>query len=126
MLRPDANGLSASFALPAGSREMWLVCPTSVPSALGVNTDERALGLALTSIRLEDGLGTVRTIALDDPRLAEGFHGMSPGHRWTMGRARLPAELLEGLAGDVLLRLELAGPPVKRWLAPDAPHALAA
>ena len=80
--------------------------------------DGRALGLCQSGLRIDEGLGEARTVAIDDPLLCVGFHTMSPGHRWTAGRARFPAALFDGLEGPVFLRLDLGAPALPRWVAP--------
>ncbi|ACA17345.1 hypothetical protein M446_2933 [Methylobacterium sp. 4-46] len=123
IVRPAVRDLTARFMLPASAREVWLVSPTSVPRHVGESGDERVLGLSVVGLTLDDGLGEPRIVALDDPRLGEGFHapeeaGAARRWRWTSGRARLPAELLAGLTDTVFLRVELACAPLPRWQAP--------
>jgi hypothetical protein len=79
----------------------------------------RDLGLTVAALRIEDGLSTPREVSMCDPLLCIGFHALEAGcRRWTAGRARLPVELWEGCAHGFYMRLELAGLPIPRWLAP--------
>jgi hypothetical protein len=119
-LLPETRGLSASFVLPADAREIWLCAPTSVPAQISDSADERALGLCLSGLTLTAGFEAPRAVSLGDPALAAGFHAGALGHRWTAGRARLPAGLLAGLSGPVFLRLDLSAPPLPRWVGPGA------
>ncbi|MEE7463652.1 hypothetical protein MFUR16E_21670 [Methylobacterium fujisawaense] len=119
IVRPKARGLSACFVLPADAREVFLVSPTSVPRDVEDSRDPRSLGLCLAGLKLDDGLNEPRVVALDEPLLSEGFHALSPDHRWTAGRARIPAELLAGLEGSVFLRVDLNVPALPRWVAPE-------
>ncbi|WP_437871401.1 Hint domain-containing protein [Methylorubrum extorquens] len=112
---PKVRGLSACFEVPAGAQDVCLVSPTSVPRHVTDNPDNRALGLSLTGLRLDDGLNDTKQVALDDELLDEGFHAMAPGHRWTAGRARLPAALFAGLEGTAFLRVDLGAPALPRW-----------
>lgn len=115
---PEGSNLSARFTLPSDARDVWLVSPVAVPCLVGQGEDVRALGLCLSALSLSDERSEARTVALDDPLLCVGFHTMSPGHRWTAGRARLPAALLSGLHGEAVLHLDLALPALPRWVAP--------
>ena len=121
---PKTRGLSACFELPAQRLEeagdVWLVSPTGVASAISDSRDDRALGLCLAAVVIDDGLGAPRAVALDDPKLGAGFHEMQGDHRWTAGRARLPVELIAGMSGTMFLRLDLHAPPLRRWAAPEA------
>ncbi|MBY0260554.1 Hint domain-containing protein, partial [Methylobacterium sp.] len=106
-LLPETRGLSACFVLPADAREIWLCAPTSVPAQVSDSVDERALGLCLSGLTLTAGFEAPRAVSLNDPALAASFHAEESEHRWTAGRARLPAGLLAGLSGPVFLRLDL-------------------
>jgi hypothetical protein len=119
-LLPETRGLSACFVLPAGAREIWLCAPTSVPAQVSDSVDERALGLCLSGLTLTAGFEAPRAVSLNDPALAASFHAEESEHRWTAGRARLPAGLLAGLSGPVFLRLDLSAPPLPRWVGPGA------
>ena len=125
-LRPKVRGLIACFEMPAGAQDIWLTCSTGVPREVNDSNDDRALGRCLAALTLSDGLSEPRALALDDPLLCIGFHGPQGDHRWTTGRARLPAELLAGLAGTIFLRLELSAPPIKRWTASTVDKAVEA
>ncbi|CAO4173209.1 Hint domain-containing protein [Methylorubrum aminovorans] len=120
LIEPKARGLSACFEVPADAHDVWLVSPTSVPRHVSDNPDNRALGLDLKGLQLDAGLNDVKVIALDDPRLNEGFHDVEPDHRWTAGRAHLPATLFAGLEGTALLWVDLNAPAQPRWIAPEA------
>ncbi|WP_162240606.1 MULTISPECIES: Hint domain-containing protein [unclassified Methylobacterium] len=119
IFRPDVEGLTARFVLPADARDLHLVSETSVPAhVVPGSTDNRRLGLPLASLTIDDGLTGARTVALDDPRLGEGFHVVNHGARWTDGSAVLPADLWAGCKSFFFLRVTLAGPALARWIAP--------
>lgn len=74
----------------------------------------------LPALTVTAGFEALRAVSRKDPTLAAGFHAAEPEHRWTAGRARLPAGLLAGLSGPVFLRLDLSAPPLPRWVGPGA------
>ena len=123
----EVRGLSARFVLPAGARDVWLVSDTSVPCEVGINNDGRRLGLSVAGLRVDNGWCEPRRVALDDPLLCVGFHGVEGEagvpSRWTAGWARLPAALWAGWDGPVAVRLDLADGALPRWVAPDAARA---
>ncbi|WP_425287060.1 Hint domain-containing protein [Methylorubrum salsuginis] len=120
VLRPDAEGLTARFVVPADARAVRLVSATSVPAhVLPGSSDDRPLGVPLVALTIDDGLTGARTVALDDARLGDGFHAVDDGARWTDGSAVLPADLWAGCKGSFFLRVTLAGPALPRWIAPD-------
>ena len=107
-----ADGLTYRFLLPDGSQEIRIASRSQWPSGCTVaNADCRRLGVCLGEI-VANGDGIVRTIPLDDPALAEGFHAPETNGiaswRWTNGDARLPAALLAG-AATLELRLQWPG-----------------
>lgn len=120
VVRPDADGLTARFLLAAQASDVWLVSRTAVPMHTQDSTDNRALGVAVRCLSVDDGLACRRTVAADDPSLAEGFYGEEGDGdmRWTNGRARLPASLWQGARGYVFLKVELASETPPRWIAP--------
>ena len=120
-LEPETNELVARFTVPADAKEVWLVSETSVPAEIGLAPDLRALGVCVSRLVVDDGFGSPRTIAADDPWLCVGFHHLEDGpQRWTAGRARLPAELWHGCRGSFFLRVDLTRPALPRWVAPAA------
>lgn len=121
-IEPDVEDLSARFIVPASAQELWLMSQTSVPKNIGRNEDGRTLGVCLAGLSIDDGLGLRRAIALDDPRLRVGFHGVEDEAdrriRWMNGRASLPKSLWAGCRSAFFLRLDLATPALPRWVAP--------
>ncbi|KQT55409.1 hypothetical protein ASG52_24715 [Methylobacterium sp. Leaf456] len=118
-IRPDVQGLTARFVVPADARDVRLVSQTSVPAhVVPGSSDDRRLGVALAALSIDDGLTGAREVALDDARLGKGFHGVNGGARWTNGSAVLPAALWDGCKGSFFLRVTLAGPALSRWVGP--------
>jgi hypothetical protein len=126
-VEPVTRGLNARFAAPAGAKNVWLVCETSRPCDVGHGADLRDLGLPLRRLSLDDGFGSAREIALDDPGLGEGFYAPEGlDQRWTQGRAKLSADLFADLHDGGFLRIELCAPALPRWAAPPTRAKLAA
>jgi hypothetical protein len=68
------------YLLPEGTGKVRLQSRQAIPGmAVG---DDRVLGVAVGSLAL-DGV----PVALDSPRLAEGWHAKEPSWRWTDGDA---------------------------------------
>ncbi len=119
-LDPVVRGLTARFEVPADAKDVWLLSPTARPCNVFGTSDGRELGLFISALRIDDGFD-VRDVAIDDPLLCIGFHAVEDGaRRWTSGRARLPAALWQGCEESFYLRVELAGMPLPRWIAPAA------
>ena len=117
---PVVRGLTARFEMPADAKDVWLEAPTARPCDVMGSGDSRDLGLFISALRIDDGF-ELRDIAMNDPLLCIGFHAVEDGpRRWTSGRARLPAALWKGCENGFYLRVELAGMPLPRWLAPAA------
>jgi Hint domain len=80
-----------TFRAPEGTRSLRLVSRVATPAeATADNPDERSLGVCVRDL-VVDGA----PVALDDPRLAEGWHEPERNEagdvwRWTMGDAALP------------------------------------
>ena len=101
-LAPEPDG---AWIVPVGAQGVWLRAPGWRPMDIETgNADTRCLGVCLAAITID---GT--NIALDDPRLAEGFHAVETAGagmwRWTEGDAVLPAALFPA---GLECRLELA------------------
>ncbi|PIK69044.1 hypothetical protein CS379_31900, partial [Methylobacterium frigidaeris] len=125
MIRPDIVDLTARFVLSAEAREVRLVSSSSVPAHVEAESgDFRRLGVLLGALAIDDGLTGARTIALDDARLAEGFHAVESSDdaiwRWTDGGAVLPPSLWEGCRGTIFLRVRLNRTALRRWVRPQA------
>ncbi len=120
-IRPAVSGDAAVFRLPAHAKDVRLVSNTFVPADVGVS-DGRRLGVSLLGLAFV-GQGETREIALDDPRLADGFHPQEAeagAHwRWTTGELRLSPELFAGLAGDVALHVRHNDSATRAWVAPS-------
>ncbi len=121
----EEQGLTARFTLPPAAAEVWMVSTANVPRDVGPSNDERRLGVSVSGLAVEDDLGGLRSVALDDARLAAGFHAVEHGGdgtcwRWTDGRARLSADLWAGSKGPLVLRVDLTGPALPRWSPPIA------
>jgi hypothetical protein len=96
--------------LPPGAQIVRIQSRESVPPHLDDDAlDSRALGVLVTSLKL-DG----EALALDDPRLGDGWHAAEPEGRWTDGDAGVRC------AGATTLRIGFALAP-RYWLAPADP-----
>ena len=133
-VRIDAGirGSELCFAMPAGATEVWLVSPAAVASEIDAgNSDCRKLGVAIARLVVVDGFLDPRVIKAADARLCAGFHDAEGDtHRWTVGRAHLPADLWNGCSHSFFLRVELFRPPLSAWVSPgdaiEAPATLTA
>jgi hypothetical protein len=92
------------FRLPADARDVRLLSRSATPAHTHDDgSDERCLGVAVSRLVLDR-----RPIALDDPRLGSGWHGVEfdaagrPCWRWTTGDAAL------AITGPVELDIEVA------------------
>ena len=94
-LSPDDAG---NHDIPAGTAIVRLLSDASRPmDMIPGSTDSRRLGLCLAGITIND-----EAVALDNPALSEGFHGVERDGaamwRWTDGAAILPGTLFPGPA----------------------------
>jgi hypothetical protein len=100
------NGL-LRFDLLQPPRSLDILSRSGVPAEImPSSTDRRRLGVALASLLLvsaERQIEAVR-VPLD---LADGFHPVEHGFRWTNGEARLPAHLLDTLEGPVTIEIRV-------------------
>jgi len=76
------------FELAAAPATLKVASRSAVPAAVGLNRDERWLGVALRRIVLSAG-GATMELGYDSACLIEGFHAPEPepGFRWTAGDA---------------------------------------
>lgn len=109
-VRPFAvESLAYSFALPACPSELRILSRHVVPAELDPAVhDLRKLGVSICAISLESGSATL-DIPFDHPALVDGFYRPETGHRWTDGRALLPAHFLAGLEGALVVRIRVSG-----------------
>ena len=120
-VHPQIAGGEAFFAVPDGTRELRLRSAERVPTAFG-EADPRRLGLAVYALALSDGCGVTHALDLDGPELRACFHegerreGLH--YRWTNGDLVIPAALLAGHAGPLMLRVSFEPSTVRGWTAP--------
>jgi hypothetical protein len=102
-------GEALIFALPRTPAAVRIVSRAAAPQELGLARDPRCLGVALRRIEVRRG-HRVRSIAMDDALLTEGFHAFEAdnGFRWTDGDALLPRSLLGRASGALELWLHCA------------------
>jgi hypothetical protein len=98
------------FRLPGPVADLRIVSRSAIPSMLGIDQDQRRLGVALRKIVLVQP-GLWREIGWDYAGLATGFHGPEPAqcHRWTSGEAALPQSLLPDLCIGAWVELHVSG-----------------
>jgi hypothetical protein len=82
-----------SFRLQVLAAELRIVSRSAIPAMIGLEQDQRRLGVALRRIVLHQP-GLRLEVGWDEKRLRDGFHNAEPAeqHRWTDGDASLPAE----------------------------------
>ncbi len=119
----EIAGDSHVFFIPGTPATVEIASRDVVPVELGIARDSRALGVAVRKIELHRGWNYT-SVAMDDPRLTDGFHDYEPeeGIRWTNGRATLSPEVL-AMAGHGALKLVLTLGGATRY--PDFGDALA-
>jgi Ca2+-binding RTX toxin-like protein len=106
-----SDGTTYRFTLPQGARDIRLVSRSTAPAETRPDrSDTRRLGVAITRL---DRDGT--KMALDDPRLAAGWHAPEADLRWTTGNAAL------ALAGARTLAVTVA--PLEAYWVRTAPIA---
>jgi len=78
------------FELAAAPATLRVASRSAVPAAVGLNRDERRLGVALRRIVLSAG-GAPMELGYESACLTEGFHAPEPepGFRWTAGDAAI-------------------------------------
>jgi hypothetical protein len=98
------NAQTYRIALPEEAADLVLASRAMVPAETDTSSeDRRMLGLDIGTLSIETETGT-RLIAIEDSRLRDGWHLFEGQHRWTNGKARIPAELLAA-GRDLIVRL---------------------
>lgn len=131
-VRLDAEEVEPSiwrFRLPGPVNDLRVVSRAAIPAMLGIEQDQRRLGVALRKIVLVQP-GLWREIGWDYAGLATGFHGSEPAqrHRWTNGEASLPQSLLADLCAGAWVELHvnsLLRYPLPEAATPEADRAAA-
>jgi hypothetical protein len=95
------------FAVPAGACDIVIASRSVVPTETEADSlDPRWLGVPLQSVVLS-GNGLRIEISQDCAALIDGFHTDEGSHRWTDGRAAIPAGLLANFAEGLSLEVQL-------------------
>ena len=113
-LAPTLRDGLLHVTLPPGASALRLRSRVLTPAHIDITTNDwRPLGVAIAALRL-DGVA----LALDDTRLATGWHDAEPGLRWTTGSAVIDVTGAAGLALGLV--------PLGRYRVPPAFRAVAA
>ena len=99
-----------TFRIDVVPHSIRIVSRSGAPDQLGLARDPRELGVALRQIIVRQGAAET-SIAAEDPRLSEGFHGfeVDGGWRWTDGNAALPASVWPAAGPIREIELVVAG-----------------
>ncbi len=114
------------FHISTPTKTLHIASRSAIPAAVGLNADQRQLGVAVRKIVLQAG-GVRVSIRYDAELLREGFHGpeIKNGWRWTTGHAALPASVLSALVGPLTVAVHV-GCALRYAEAPSAPAMQAA
>jgi len=94
------------FALERPPGEAWLASRSAVPAETdATSTDRRRLGVCLRRITLRDADLSLDLVP-EHHLLRHGFYDSEGEHRWTGGKAQLPANIVDLFAGP--LDIEIA------------------
>jgi hypothetical protein len=98
-----------TFKLPSGPRRVIIASRSVVPREVAGDAvpDPRRLGVPIHRIVLKGGMGPALKIEPNHPNLKDGFHRDEGTHRWTNGRAVLPPDLIDRLAGDSMIEVHI-------------------
>lgn len=109
--RVDAESVEQQvwrFRLQGRVTDLRIVSRSAIPSMIGLDQDQRRLGIAVRRIVLRNGRRRVG-VNWDAACLAEGFHAPEPAerHRWTNGRAAVPPQLVAALRAGATIDLHV-------------------
>ena len=94
------------FDIPPGTSRLWLMSRAARPAEIGLNADQRLLGICVYAIELQTQTATV-VLKPDSPALCQGFYPAEASSdsslRWTDGRSELPGFLCADDNGAVLV-----------------------
>jgi hypothetical protein len=96
------------FRLNGPVADLRIVSRSAIPSMIGLEQDQRRLGVALRKILLRNH-GVITIVDLEEKQLQAGFHGAEPTqrHRWTDGEAVLPRQLLAACGAGTVIELHV-------------------
>jgi hypothetical protein len=99
------------FRLRGPVADLRIASRSAIPSMIGIEQDQRRLGVAVRRIVLAQPGQRRRVVNWDDARLTDGFHAPEPAERqrWTDGEAALPPSLLPHLREGAIIELHVCG-----------------
>jgi hypothetical protein len=99
------------FRLPGPVTDLRIGSRNAIPSMIGIDQDQRRLGVAVRRIVLAQSGRRRRVVDWDDACLTDGFHGAEPAgrQRWTTGEAVLPPSLLADVREGAIVELHVCG-----------------
>jgi hypothetical protein len=130
VIRPERDGATAHFTIPASTVDARLVSRSFVPERVTVGSgDGRRLGVPLRGLSVVDRSGVVRSLPIDHALLADGYSFVQTHEgdawRWTDGDAAVPSELWAGATAAVRVSVEIAADrgTMRAWQAPTVARA---
>ena len=114
IIRPAAQtGWTYRFDIAGAAFETRIVSRSVVPASLDpAMQDQRRLGVSLLSLAFRSP-DLDLLVRADDPSLEEGFHAPEAGHRWTNGRAAIPAGLVQCFPGAFSVEIRINEPRLR-------------
>ena len=109
-----------AFEITAGATAVAIASRSAIPSELGVNNDQRRLGVAVQRIVLHQP-GSKLEIHAGSATLETGFqqHEDNGGFRWTDGAGLIPPSALQAFAPGQTLTIEIYVACTAYYRAPD-------
>ena len=117
----QVKGAVHVFNVAAPTKTLHIVSRSAIPAAVGLNADQRQLGVAVRKIVLRAS-GLRISIGYDAELLRDGFHDpeIRNGWRWTTGHAALPESLLATIVGPMTVAVHV-GCALRYAEGPSAP-----